>query len=748
MRYRKDSIRFKVLLPIVALVFMITAALLFFVQTVSHNVSVKYFEFVLTEHTAEAGKITDLAVNDLISSRLLHNNVVLEAKQKAVMDQLADYWKQNDLDGLVLKADRTVLFITPGTEIEQGVRPFFERSGPFHVEIGLKHFNGHTKDFPVWGWKIVTMHKPVSWYTELHRKEIILLLPVIVICMALLIASIYFVLTRNFQRPVAHMITDIAKGGVVATTGLRELDTIGAAINDAFQRLRGETARAQSFREVIDAAFDVVMMMDEQKQITYVNPVCERVTGYTARELIGQKAGLLFGVQEEDLYDRVWQTVMQGSVWKGEFLNRKKDGEPYYTSAVVFPVPGGGRTIYVSVQRDITQEKRLYEHLLRSQKLEALGTLAGGFAHDFNNILTAILGYAELIRDMSREGDPAYKPAGIILNAAEQGAQMTKKILSITRQEKAVVKPANLNELIYTSLDLLQRSIPKTIEIVTRLSEAVPPVLADVSQIQQVIVNLAINSRDAMPEGGTLVLGTEFQPQAAVGSLDGKFVKLFVSDTGTGMDVETQRKIFDPFFTTKDTGKGTGLGLYIVHSIVKGHGGHMNVYSMPGMGTTFNIYLPVTKEVETGMKEEGKDIRGAGTVLLIDDEPFVRELCKDILEYLGYTVLSAGGGIEGIGIFREMKDRIAVVVLDMIMPKMGGAEVFQVLKTLQPEVRVILCSGYSQEGMAGIENLLRQGVKKFVQKPFTRDTIGRALKEVLHEPVAETVPGKSSGDTG
>jgi CheY-like chemotaxis protein len=205
-------------------------------------------------------------------------------------------------------------------------------------------------------------------------------------------------------------------------------------------------------------------------------------------------------------------------------------------------------------------------------------------------------------------------------------------------------------------------------------------------------------------------------------------VKLTVADTGEGMDADTLRKIFDPFFTTKEKGKGTGLGLYIVHSIVASYGGHINVYSEPGLGTKFTLYFPVSPAGETAPKPEAEDLRGSGTILIIDDEVHVREVCKDILEAFGYKALVAGGGTEGIQIFREMQDRISAVVLDMVMPRMGGAEVYEVLRTIRPDVPVIFCSGYSRDGLAGIQKLLKEGAAGFIEKPFTRNTLGHAVK--------------------
>jgi PAS domain S-box-containing protein len=495
----------------------------------------------------------------------------------------------------------------------------------------------------------------------------------------------------------------------------------------------------QRFQQIIDSAFDIVVITDANGYIVYANPAFEKVTGYLRKDAIGKKPNILkSGYHDEDFYKNLWNTITAGSAWQGEFANRKKSGEIYYESAVIFPIYFEEEFCYVAIKRDITKEKKLYEQLLRAQKMEAIGTLAGGIAHDFNNLLTAILGYSEIMMGITKEGDQFYKPVTIINNAAQKGAELAKKILMVTRKEKMELRPVNINEIINNSLELLHRTIPKNIEIVVNLKDNIPNIMADPSQMQQVVMNLAVNARDAMPDGGRLIIETSIvgaENGAANGILadKGGFMKLSISDTGIGMDKNTQRNIFDPFFTTKEPGKGTGLGLYIVHSVISNHSGYMNLYSEPDKGTRFNIYLPITKGAVPEKSQQDMNIKGTGTILIIDDDADIRELCMDMLGTLGYTVLTAGSGSEGISIFRGMKDNISVVILDMIMPKMGGSEVFQAIKTIRPDVKIILCSGYSSTGFAGIDKLLKSGATGFVQKPFTLQTIAQAIKKTLSE---------------
>ncbi len=385
---------------------------------------------------------------------------------------------------------------------------------------------------------------------------------------------------------------------------------------------------------------------------------------------------------------------------------------------------------------DITEKKRLEERLMRSQKLEAVGTLAAGMAHDFNNLLTGILGYSGIMLKMTKPDDPYYKPISVIHDAAKRGAALGKKILTITRKEKMDAKPVDINDIIRQSVDLVHASMPRNIEIVTRLDASLPPVIADPSQLHQVIINLAMNARDAMPDGGKLTLETSLANPA--NGLKGlvppggpAFIKLSVSDTGQGIDTGTQGKIFDPFFTTKEVGKGTGLGLYIIHSIVSNHGGYINLYSEPGQGTRFNLYLPVSKDAVVEAQSESMSIGGTETILVIDDEADVRELCKDMLVPLGYRVLVAENGSTGVKLYREKQAEINLVILDMIMPRMGGNEVFHALRTINKDAVILLYSGYSHNNFAGINDLLQSGAAGFFQKPFSSQDIGAAIKKAL-----------------
>ena len=498
----------------------------------------------------------------------------------------------------------------------------------------------------------------------------------------------------------------------------------------------------ERFKRIVDGAFDVITITDRDGNIVYVNHAFETVTGYKRADAIGRKPNILrSGLLDTGFYQRLWGNITHGLPWRGEFINRRMDGELFMTSAIIFPVVStdGSITNFVAIQRDITEEKKLYEQLLRSQKMDAIGTLAGGIAHDFNNILTSVLGYAGLLKSHLSEDNKLFKYADTIEKSADMGANLSKKILSITRKEHLEFKPVNLNSVVMETVELLKRTIPKEIELDVRLEDGLPNIKADYSQIGQVILNLAINARDAMPDGGRLLIATSHvggENGAANGLKPANgvnFIRLTVEDTGTGIPKDYQSKIFDPFFTTKDPGKGTGLGLYMVHSIVTNHSGYINLYSEPNMGTRFNVYFSAYLATSEDVKEEEDILEGRGeTVVVIDDEVYICELYTDVLTMAGYKVLKATEPREGVKIFKENPE-IDVVILDLIMPHMSGREVFQILLQLNPEVRIILSSGYSAELYGDINKLITSGAKAFMQKPVSPKTLLTTISKVLRQ---------------
>ncbi|MDH4230404.1 MAG: ATP-binding protein [Nitrospirota bacterium] len=514
------------------------------------------------------------------------------------------------------------------------------------------------------------------------------------------------------------------------------LTSVARILADVIARRRLEE-KQKLITTAIDQAGEGIIITDRDANIQYANPSFAIMTGYNIEELIYSNTKMLnSGQQSSEFYKEMWATILSGENWEGTLINKKKDGSFYNEKMIITSIKNTGNEIthFVAIKRDITREKRLEEQLLHSQKMEAVGTLAGGIAHDFNNVLTAIMGYAEILKDEIGEDDPKYKAISIIDSSAQRGADMASRILNVTRKDNWEFRIADLNKVTEETIALLSRSIPKNITIDMKLKEGLPKIKADTTQLQQVIMNLAVNARDAMPEGGRLLIETEeveyVTGKAAVPAE--KMVRFSISDTGKGIEKQYTQKVFDPFFTTKNRSGGTGLGLYIVHSIVSNHNGYINLYSEPGYGTRFNIYFPVCREVQ--QKDDNPGIieeKGSGRILLVEDEFYVRECSRDLLEHMGYSVLTAPDGSEAIKTYSKEGNAIDLVLLDMIMPGINGVEVFHALKSINPGVRIVIISGYSDEGFSGIGNLLKNGARGFVQKPFTREVLSKTISAAL-----------------
>jgi nitrogen-specific signal transduction histidine kinase/CheY-like chemotaxis protein len=386
------------------------------------------------------------------------------------------------------------------------------------------------------------------------------------------------------------------------------------------------------------------------------------------------------------------------------------------------------------IYEDITEHKNLEDRLLQAQKMESLGTLAGGIAHDFNNILMGIQGRTSLMLMNLDASHPHLNHLKGIEEHIRSAAGLTRQLLGFAKGGKFQIKPTHLNHVMGKSIEMFGRT-RKDISINTDFQEDLWSVETDPGQIEQVLLNLYVNAWQAMPAGGEIFVGTRNvnldQTQAEPKGLKpGKYVRVSVKDTGVGMDEETQRRIFEPFFTTKDMGRGTGLGLASAYGIIKNHGGLIEVRSRKGQGTTFEIYLPVTRKKVREERSEEQDIqKGTETVLLIDDEAMILEVAESMLKELGYQVIPVRGGVEGLGIYRLKQQEIHMVILDMIMPGMRGAEVYRRLKVMNSNVRVLLASGYSMDEQA--KDILEEGCDGFIQKPFRMKDLSKKVREIL-----------------
>ncbi len=522
------------------------------------------------------------------------------------------------------------------------------------------------------------------------------------------------------------------------------LTCVGVTCVDITERMEAKQW-AFLLARAVEGVEEVVFITDSDGIIQYVNPAFTRVTGYSPDEVIGESPRLLkSGVHERDFYRGIIETVRSGRTWAGEMTNRKKDGSLYDVYVTVSPITdeSGKITHFISIQRDITEEKKAQRRLEQAQRLEALGTLAGGIAHDFNNILTPIVGYSEILSEALQDDPVAHDKITKIKQSAMRAQDMVRQILTFSRKREKELVRFSPQSVLKEFLKVIRETFPANIEIKQDISPSVPDVMGDPTEFHQVILNLSVNALHAMEGADTGVLKVTLEPYRVSGEENavsseippGDYVRLSVEDTGEGIPGDVIDRIFDPFFTTKQEGKGTGLGLSVVHGIVRGWSGHIKVYSEVGRGTRFDILIPVASSEEKDITSE-EDVTeelpaGEGeTVLIAEDEETVRELCREVLETLNYRVLVAPDGEKALQVFKERGDEIDLVISDTEMPGKPGDLLAREILALRPGMPIILTSGFSER--FNEEKLREIGVKGFVLKPFNIKTLATKIKEVL-----------------
>jgi PAS domain S-box-containing protein len=505
------------------------------------------------------------------------------------------------------------------------------------------------------------------------------------------------------------------------------------------------------FRQMAETVRSVFWVSDPSGAVLYISPGYETIWGRSCQSLYEDPESYLEAVHPDD---RARVESGQSKRARGEETEEvyrivRPDRSIRWIRERGFPIRDDAGRVHRSTgeAEDITEGKRLQDELRQSQKMEAVGRLAGGIAHDFNNLLTVILGYGGTLADRVKDNPRATRDITEIRKAANRAASLTRQLLAFSRKQVLHPTMLDLNDVVGDMEDMLRRLIGEDILLETGLAPTLASVKADRGQLEQVIMNLAVNSRDAMSEGGRLIIETREVDWDATGALahaaaPGRYVLLSVTDTGCGMDPETRSHLFEPFFTTKDPGKGTGLGLATVYGIVTQSGGHIAVQSERGQGTSFRIYLPRMDGNRAAKAPDallpGQVRRGSETILLVEDDRAVLDLTREILEDVGYRVITAGDGEQALALFRDQPAGIDVLVTDVVMPGLSGLALTRAIRAIRPELSVICMSGHTEHVI--LEDGLLETVSAFIQKPFTPDSFARTVRDVL-DGSARAVPG-------
>jgi len=781
--YRRiNSLTFRLIAPVVITVLLSGLLLYLVVLRSMSDLTRTHIERTIENLSSTIYSICDQALNDLLRSGMAGDSRQVRLKRGLVIGRIEDFMRANGLEGALIDGEGKAILLTKGVPLPltaivdaKGGLSTFRRNG---MDYYL-----YTVRFDPWDWRISIIKDDREFAPLASRIKLAYGATYLVLMISAMV--LFYCIDRSLRVPVMRILDAVKRGERPDYRGIAEFEYLSQGLREAMELHDRETRMLNNIYHIAasrrgEEFFEEVAMAIGR--LFGLNSLIARLApdGETAEVIAlylqgpplaisgevkkGTKIPLK-GTPCEDVLTKRQLVVIERGAYRqypssGLTVEVKADS---YIGSAIFDRSGGvigivnafgpergfdesdikvfqtmGQMVALELERlDEEREKeRIKEELFQAQKMEAIGTLAGGIAHDFNNMLQGILGYASLLKMKVQETDPMYKPLDVIERSAERAADLTKQLLGFARKGKYVTEPLNLNDLVDEVLRIITRTFDRAIEIKTTLSPDIWTVEGEKSQLENVILNLCLNARDAMPAGGVLHIET-LNREITEGELPypwarpGRYAVVRVIDTGRGMDDEIKKHIFEPFFTTKEKGKGTGMGLAMVYGVVKNHDGFITVDSEPGRGSTFAVYLPaVEKEVAAG-KEELKELpRGSGTVLVVDDEDDIRVLLRDILNGLGYETIEASNGEEAVEIYRKQQERIDLIILDLIMPRMSGDEAFHRIKMIDPAVKVLISSGYGM-GEQMRKMIGDAGIEGFIQKPYDINAIAETVRGVL-----------------
>lgn len=615
--------------------------------------------------------------------------------------------------------------------------------------------------FQPWKWIIVYAVPLDEKYEDVRKFSSLLLFTMLTI--TLLVAIFLSLAIARLMRPIGDLtakVLEISKGNLSNPIDIHSSDEIGLlaenfdnmrkAIQSQFTELKTEVAERKKIEielrdlegylsDIIDSMPSVIIGIDAQKNVTQWNSNAEKITGVSAAKANNSPLAEIYPDLKE-IYPIISESLAQCEIKRLTKRERKDDSGSIYEDITIYPlssrsVHAAGAVIRID---NVTKEYELEAQIQHSRRMDAIGQLAGGVAHDFNNMLSGISGASELLEIALAGKEKELKFIRMIKNATERAAGLTEKLLAYSRKGKLLSTAVDLHAIIKDAIAILERSIDKRINIQTDLKAKQHMVIGDPSQLQSGILNICVNARDAMPDGGEIHISTidiEFNEDDC--RIDpkftpGKYIKVSIEDSGTGIPAELQSKIFEPFFTTKEVGKGTGLGLAAVYGMVREHHGNIHLYSEPGKGTVFHVFFPTSEEaVPRAIQQNERVVRGTGTILVVDDEDIIRATALLLLENLGYIVLLAQNGKEAVDIYRSKVDEIDLVILDIVMPVMDGREAFEKIIGINPQAKVIMSSGYAIN--VNMASMVDKGLAGFVAKPFNQLELSKLIADVLQQ---------------
>jgi PAS domain S-box-containing protein len=606
--------------------------------------------------------------------------------------------------------------------------------------------------------------KPIEREVQASLAPVMKAFLVLSIIVLIITAAIGLIISNGITRPIASLVqgtAEISKGNYdyrirVQSDGelkflAQKFEEMSVALKDKISQLAerneeletilrrlGETEKR--LQTILDTSTAIISVKDLQGKYLLINRRFETLYHHTREDAIGKTDFDLFPKEVAEVFrENDQKAIAAGGPLEWEEVAPQDGGIHTYISNK-FPLFDSNSVVYAvcGFSTDITDRKKLEEGLRQAQKMESIGTLAGGIAHDFNNILAIILGYVTRIERGKIDAEKLPASLEALRKAAQRGAELVKQILTFARKADILLESVNLNDTISELVKMLDETFPKTVIFSLNLDRQLPSIVADAGQVQQSMLNLCVNARDAMPNGGTLSVVTRVVPGLSLmkkfsAAENRPYACIDVSDTGTGMNEATKARIFEPFYTTKELGRGTGLGLSVVFGIINGHHGFIDVESTLGQGTAFHLYFPIPPGFVESANQESKTSEvvagGTETILLVEDEEILRELVKSSIEEKGYNVITAQDGVEAINIFSQHKDRISLVLCDMGLPKLGGWDAFKIMKELHPSVKVVFASGYLDPELKA--EILKSGAIDFVQKPYDPDDIIKHIRQVI-----------------